>query len=109
MSDTVTKREIVIDIANKTGLTQTEVKEIVEELIISISDILERNESIEIRGFGTFYPKIRKPRPARNIHTGQVVPLQERAVPLFRYSNNMKEKINNALLEEKPVEDIFHI
>ncbi|ERP38944.1 HU family DNA-binding protein [Chitinivibrio alkaliphilus] len=107
MSNTVTKREIVIEIANQTGLTQTEVKDIIEAFIEEISSILEANQTFEIRGFGTFYPKKRKPRPARNIHTGEVVPLRERMVPLFRYSGNLKDKINKALLGESPVTNVF--
>jgi nucleoid DNA-binding protein len=107
MSETVTKRDIVVDIANKTGLTQTEVKDIIETFLESISATLENNHSIEIRGFGTFYPKMRKPRPARNIHTGEVVPLEERVVPLLRYSNNLKEKVKECLINNKPVAPVF--
>lgn len=92
---TVTKRDIVIDITNHTGFTQTEIKNVVETILSEISDVLAENNSIELRGFGTFYPKVRKPRPARNIHTGEVVPLQKRVVPLFRYSSNLKDLIDH--------------
>ncbi len=103
---TVTKRDIVVEIAERTGFTQTEVKQVVEELLSGIGEILAENNTIEIRGFGTFYPKIRKPRPARNIHTGEVVPLKKRVVPLFRYSTGVKERVNAALLGGE-VESIF--
>lgn len=94
---TVTKKDLVIKIADKTGLTQTDAKIVVEELLSSIGDILGEDRSIEVRGFGTFYPKIRKPRPARNIRTGEVVPLAKRVVPLFRFSSELKSKIDNSL------------
>lgn len=92
---TITKRDIVIDIANQTGFTQGEIKTVIEGLLGSISDVMAENNSIELRGFGTFYPKVRKPRPARNIHTGEVIPLKKRVVPLFRYSSMVKDLVNN--------------
>lgn len=94
---TVTKRDLVNEIAEHTGFTQVEVKETIEHLLTGITEILSDNSAIEIRGFGTFYPKVRKPRPARNIRTGEVVPLKKRVVPLFRYATSVKTKVNNAL------------
>lgn len=89
-----TKHDLVVDVAKKTGLTQADAKIVVEELIEAISRILESGQSIEIRGFGTFYTKVRKPRPARNPKTGEVIPLAERAVPLFKYSTALKRHIS---------------
>jgi DNA-binding protein HU-beta/integration host factor subunit beta len=73
----------------------------VEELLETTSNFLEQNKTIEIRGFGTFYTRLRKPRPARNPKTGEVVPLQRRRVPLFKYSNELKEKISDSLSRNK--------
>lgn len=88
-----TKHDLIVEVAKQTGLTQADTKIVVEELIESISHILEDGKNIEIRGFGTFYTKVRKPRPARNPKTGDVVPLKRRIVPLFKYSNELKRKI----------------
>jgi DNA-binding protein HU-beta/integration host factor subunit beta len=60
--------------------------------------MLEQGRHIELRGFGTFYSKTRKARPARNPKTGEVVNLHERAVPLFKYSRELKSKIGSAPL-----------
>ncbi|MBN1980927.1 MAG: integration host factor subunit beta [Chitinivibrionales bacterium] len=92
-----TKHDLVSDVAKYTGLTQADIKIIVEELLASIAEILEDNRTIEIRGFGTFYTKVRKPRPARNPKTGDVVPLPKRVVPLFKYSNELKKSISDSL------------
>jgi nucleoid DNA-binding protein len=46
---------------------------------------------------------MRKPRPARNPKTGDVVPLYRRLVPLFKYSGDMKKKICENLLKKNPV------
>jgi nucleoid DNA-binding protein len=98
-----TKHDLIAQVADQTGLTQSDTKIVVEELLETISKFLEEQNSIEIRGFGTFYAKMRKPRPARNPKTGEVVPLNRRLVPLFKYSGDMKKKIVDALLDRKPV------
>jgi integration host factor subunit beta len=99
-----TKHDLIADVSKFTGLTQADTKIVVEELLESISTILESGKSIEIRGFGTFYTKTRKPRPARNPKTGEVVPLLKRMVPLFKYSNELKKKITDTLLQKTPVQ-----
>jgi nucleoid DNA-binding protein len=97
-----TKHDLIADVARQTGLTQSDTKIVVEELLETISKFLEQQKSIEIRGFGTFYTKMRKPRPARNPKTGDVVPLYKRLVPLFKYSGDMKKKICESLLAKNP-------
>lgn len=99
-----TKHDLIADVSKFTGLTQADTKIVVEELLESISTILESGKSIEIRGFGTFYTKTRKPRPARNPKTGEVVPLLKRMVPLFKYSNELKKKITDTLLQKTPIQ-----
>jgi len=97
-----TKHNLIAQIADRTGFMQSETKIVVDELLETISRFLEEQSSIEIRGFGTFYTKMRKPRPARNPKTGEVVLLNRRLVPLFKYSGDMKRKIVEALMAQSP-------
>ena len=97
-----TKHDLIAEVSKQTGLTQSDTKIVVEELLETVSKFLETQNSIEIRGFGTFYTKVRKPRPARNPKTGEVVPLFRRIVPLFKYSGDLKKKITDTLLEKVP-------
>jgi nucleoid DNA-binding protein len=92
-----TKQDLIADVAKFTGLTQADTKIVVEVLLETVSNFLEQEKTIEIRGFGTFYTKERKPRPARNPKTGEVVPLDRRLVPLFKYSNELKRKISDSV------------
>jgi len=89
-----TKHDLVVEVSKQTGLTQSDAKIVVEEFIEALSRMLEESQTIEIRGFGTFYTKVRKPRPARNPKTGQVIPLAKRLVPLFKYSSALKKRIS---------------
>jgi integration host factor subunit beta len=96
-----TKHDLIVQVAENTGMTRSDTKIVVEEFLETIARFLDRQSTIEIRGFGTFYTKMRKPRPARNPKTGEVVPLNSRLVPLFKYSGDMKMKIVRALLNKK--------
>ncbi len=95
-----TKHDLIASVSKFTGLTQADTKIVVEEFLETVAKYLEENQTIEIRGFGTFYTKERKPRPARNPKTGEVVPLERRMVPLFKYSNEMKKQISDRLTEK---------
>jgi DNA-binding protein HU-beta/integration host factor subunit beta len=98
------KLDLIKDSSKSTGLTQVDTKIVVDEIIKSIGGFLEMGKTIELRGFGTFYTKIRKQRPARNPQTGEVVPLLKRVVPLFKYSKEMKDSITLSLLQKDPTE-----
>jgi len=92
-----TRQHLIAEVARATGLTQAEVKIAVEELLESIAEELERGRTIEMRGFGTFSVKERKPRPARNPITGEVVQLGRRFVPLFKFSGELRKRAGRGM------------
>lgn len=99
----VTKRDIVLDIARSTGFTQTQIRSVVDEFFSIVGKELKTDKKIELRGFGTFYTKDRKPRLARNPKTGEPVQLEKTKAPLLKFSSDIKEKINQVI--EMPVEE----
>ncbi|HEU4436134.1 MAG TPA: HU family DNA-binding protein [Verrucomicrobiae bacterium] len=89
----MTKADLVERVAEKTGLTRTDVMVVVENFLEQIKKTLEEGNNIEIRGFGTFKVKARKARKARNPRTGEEVPVPDRKVPVFKPSNEFKAVI----------------
>ncbi|HEX9911976.1 MAG TPA: HU family DNA-binding protein [candidate division Zixibacteria bacterium] len=89
----MTKADLVEKIAEKTGLTRTDVAVIVDGFLDAIKLAMKEGNNIEIRGFGTFKIKPRKARKARNPRTGEEVPVPDRKVPVFKPSNEFKELI----------------
>jgi nucleoid DNA-binding protein len=89
----MTKADLVERVAEKTGLTRTDVMVVVETFLEQIKKTLEEGNNIEIRGFGTFKVKARKARKARNPRTGEEVPVPDRKVPVFKPSNEFKAVI----------------
>lgn len=96
----VTKADIVDKIANETGLTKLETKAVVDGFLLSIIESLAEGKRIELRGFGVFSVKSRKPRMARNPRTGDPVPLEERFIPTFKVSSEFQEKVHTRLRAE---------
>ncbi len=96
---TMTKRELVIRVANKLGMTQSDVSNIIEGSFDMISKTLAEGKRWELRDFGVFRVKSRASRVGRNPRTGDQVPVPERRVVTFRPGKKMKE-----LLASPPAE-----
>ncbi len=95
----MTKADLVDEIAAVTGLTKKDVAETVDEFLNGVSKALIAGKHIEIRGFGTFKVKDRKPRIARNPRTGEQVPVPQRRVPVFKVSKELKDKVADSASE----------
>ena len=88
---TITKRELVIRVANELGMTQSDVAKITEAVLENISLGLAQGQRWELRDFGIFDVKTRASRIGRNPRTGDLVPVPERKVVTFRPGKKMKE------------------
>jgi len=105
----VTKKEIVRDICErakdeklmKGNLTQLATKEIVQWTFEAIIETLVKEGRIELRNFGVFEVKQRKPRKARNPRTGDRVDVAAKNVVTFQPGKTMEEKVRKYA---KPVE-----
>ena len=93
----MTKADIVDEIAKATGLTKIETKAVVDGVFSSIINAIANGKRIELRGFGVFKFKSRKPRMARNPKSGDLVPLDKRYVPVFKPSPDFLAKVNDAM------------
>jgi len=91
---TMTKRELVIRVANTLGMTQSDVAKVIEGTFETISQALAEGERWELRDFGVFEVKTRASRIGRNPRTGDQVPVPERKVVTFRPGKKMKELVS---------------
>ncbi len=95
----MTKAQIVAKISDATGISKKEVEIIIEGFIGIIIDCLKNDDSIEIRGFGTFKNKKREARKARNPKTGEVIDLKKRYIPYFKVSKEFKKAVLDSLVK----------
>ena len=89
----MTKKEIVKSISDKTGLTQLQIKEIVQLTFDGIIETLLDEKRVELRNFGVFQVKSRKARKARNPRTGKQVDVPEKFVVTFKPGKEMEARV----------------
>jgi len=89
----ITKQDLVTDIAVATGISQKHTKIVINGFFDFLVFHLNRGDSIELRGFGTFSVKSRKGRPVRNPRTGQEYQLADRIVPTLKFCDRIKDAI----------------
>jgi nucleoid DNA-binding protein len=91
----VTKKEIVRSISEELGLTQLKTTEIVQKVLDAITTTVVEEGRVEIRNFGVFEVKQRKPRKARNPKTGVAVDVPEKFVVTFKPGQIMQQRVGN--------------
>jgi nucleoid DNA-binding protein len=94
-----TKKDIVKRISEHTALTQVQTKEVVQKSFDAIIDAIVEEGRIELRNFGVFEVKVRRPRKARNPRTGQPVEVPAKTVVVFKPGRIMEERV--ALLDRQ--------
>ena len=92
---TLTKAQIIEDIAEANGFTRIKSVETVETLLELIKKSLESGEDVMISGFGKFCVKKKSERRGRNPATGEDMMLPPRRVVTFQCSGKLREKINS--------------
>ena len=95
---TLTKVQIVDDIAEHNGYTKKISTDIVEMLLELIKNSLESGDDVLISGFGKFCVNAKKERRGRNPATGGDMLLRPRKVVTFKCSGKLRDKINNRQL-----------
>jgi integration host factor subunit alpha len=101
---TLTRADLAEAVFQKVGLPRNESAEIVELVLREIVSSLERGNTVKLSSFGSFGIRSKGQRVGRNPKTGQEVPITPRRVLVFRASNIMKQRINEALSRRKAAE-----
>jgi len=90
----MTKAELVEEVANQSELTKKDAEVIVQTVLDSITESLQRGEKIELRGFGSFRIRKRSSRQGRNPKTGSAVSVPAKKVPYFKPGKEIKDLVN---------------
>ncbi len=90
----MTKAELVDHVTALGDLTRRDGEVIVETLFESIIEALKTNDKVEVRGFGSFRSRQRKPRTGRNPKTGEAVAVPAKRVPYFKPSKELRDLVN---------------
>ena len=94
---TITKKDLVNQISDQTGVNRSVVGEVVQAFLDDIIDEIGRGNRLEFREFGVFEVKERKARIAQNPKTLEPVQVPPKRTVKFKVGQRMKEALANKL------------
>jgi integration host factor subunit beta len=89
----MTKRDMAKGIADETGLTRAQAHLIVQRVFDGITEALLNEGRLELRNFGVFEVKERRPRRARNPRTGEAIDVPAKRVVTFKSGRELGERV----------------
>jgi integration host factor subunit beta len=93
---TVTRTELIAALhARFRTLTAQDIDASAKLILSELSTTLAAGGRIEIRGFGSFDLKYRKPRIARNPTSGEKVSVPGKYVPHFNAGKELRERVDS--------------
>ena len=98
---TITKKELIERIAERTTLSRVDVKKAVQEFFDQVIVELKRGNRLEFRDFGVFEVKQRARRSAQNPKTLQRVDVPAKRTVKFKVGRLMKESLDLAEQAER--------
>jgi len=90
----VTKADLIEEVSAVSRLSKKSSEVVVNTFFESIVDSLQRQEKIELRGFGSFKLRHRRARVGRNPKTGARVEVPAKVVPYFKPGKDLRELVN---------------
>jgi integration host factor subunit beta len=98
----MTKADLIDEVSRLAELTRKDSEVIVETIFDSVVRSLRAGDKIEIRGFGSFRTRQRKPRVGRNPKTGERVEVPAKKIPFFKPSKELKDLVNETTSTAAP-------
>ena len=95
-SITITKKDLVNRIAERTGETKVVTKSIIQMFLDEIIGELSRGNRLEFRDFGVFEVKPRRARRAQNPRTLEKVNVPPKRVVKFKGGRVMRERVSDS-------------
>jgi nucleoid DNA-binding protein len=90
----LTKRDMVIEIAEEVGITQQQAFQAIQMVLDHITDSLARGQNVELRNFGVFEVRLTKARVGRNPNKPEKeVIIPARATVKFKPGKIMRQRV----------------
>ena len=102
----MTKADLVEEVVKVSNVSKKHAEIIVNTVFSSIIEALQRDDKIELRGFGSFRVRRRRSRQGRNPKTGDRVEVPEKRIPYFKPGKELKDLINAAFAADAPAQSL---
>ncbi len=87
------KKDIVDKVSRDLSMQKQDVEVAVDIMLESMAQALIAERRIELRGFGSFSIRQRKPRSTKNPRTGKIMDIPSRKTLHFTMSKSLKEAL----------------
>jgi DNA-binding protein HU-beta len=88
------KAALIEALASKTNLTKKQTEEVLESMLLLITESLKRKEEVVLTGFGTFSAKIRHARKGVNPQKPtEKIDIPEVVIPKFKSGKALKDAL----------------
>ena len=88
------RTELIDAIANETGLTKKDIDATLKSFINVVSDTLQKKDSVQLIGFGTFTTVDKPEREGHNPANGEKITIAASTSVKFKAGAALKEKVN---------------
>lgn len=88
------KKEIIDKMAEISGLKKQDTSKALDSFVEAVQFFAEKDEKVQLLGFGTFEVRERAERKGRNPHTGEAMTIEARKTLSFKQGKSIKKAIN---------------
>jgi nucleoid DNA-binding protein len=88
------KSQLIQRISKKTKYPQTQITQIIDELLLETKKALVKGEEVRLQGYFSLKTAITKPRMAMNLQTRKKMKVPSKRVPKCKFSISLKEEIS---------------
>jgi DNA-binding protein HU-beta len=88
------RNELIEAVSERTGLAKSDAARAVDAMLGTISEVLQRGDSVNLSGFGSFVVRSRAARSGRNPRTGETIAIAASRSPAFKAGKALKDAVN---------------
>lgn len=92
--ETISKKQLVDQIAAKTDATKTDINTILDAYIDVVKSNVAEGNKVQLVSFGAFELRHRAARKGRNPQTGKEIEIAASNVPAFKPGKSFKDEVN---------------
>ena len=98
----MTRSELIKKVADWSfEITPAQAEQLVSIMLDEIVHAVDSGQRVELRGFGSFFPRQRQSRMGRNPKTGEIVSVSEKRVMRFTAGRDLLRRLNGQKEERR--------
>ena len=90
---TISKADLVKELAEKTGMGQKDTKALMDGLFETVSSHLKQGDKVQVTGFGTFEVRDRSARTGVKPGTTEKINIPASKYPAFKAGKSLKHEV----------------